>query len=133
MAKAAFIGADSVEHTRNVLTDLRSFPELPGELEVALHDVDAGRLAAAETMAERIRAQTGARAAVTSSVYRLAAIKGADDVVNVIQGRRVPTRGRRRCVSDQQPLEARIEDQAMTPRTSLHALTTDRAPGRRQR
>ena len=85
MAKAAFIGAGSVEFTRNVVTDLCSFPELHGELELALHDIDAERFAHAETIAERISAQTGAGAAVTSSVDRLAAIEGADYVVNEIQ------------------------------------------------
>jgi alpha-galactosidase len=85
MAKVAFIGAGSVEFTRNVVTDLCSFPELHGRLELALHDIDAERLGHAQAMAERIDAQTGAGATVSSHLDRLAAIDGADYVVNEIQ------------------------------------------------
>ena len=46
MVKVAFIGAGSVEFTRNVVTDLCGYPELGGELHLALHDVSATRLAA---------------------------------------------------------------------------------------
>lgn len=46
MVKIGFIGAGSVEFTRNVVADLCSFPELQGELHLALHDIDAERLGA---------------------------------------------------------------------------------------
>jgi alpha-galactosidase len=85
MAKVAFIGAGSVEFTRNVVTDLCGYPELHDGLELALHDIDAERLGHAETMAERISNQTGAGAAVSSHRDRLAALDGADYVVNEIQ------------------------------------------------
>jgi alpha-galactosidase len=85
MAKVAFIGAGSVEFTRNVVTDLCSLPELQGGLELSLHDIDPERLGHAETMAKRISAQTGAGASVTSTLDRIAAIEGADYVVNEIQ------------------------------------------------
>ena len=85
MAKVAFIGAGSVEFTRNVVTDLCSYAELEGQLELALHDIDAERLGHAETMAKRINAQTGSGATVTSHLDRVAAIEGADYVVNEIQ------------------------------------------------
>ena len=78
MAKVAFIGAGSVEFTRNVVTDLCTYPELEGRLELALHDIDAERLGHAETMAQRISTQTGAGASVTSHLDRIAAIEGAD-------------------------------------------------------
>jgi alpha-galactosidase len=85
MAKVAFIGAGSVEFTRNVVTDLCSYPELSGRLELSLHDIDAERLGHARTMAERINAQTGAGATVTAHLDRMTAIEGADYVVNEIQ------------------------------------------------
>ncbi len=85
MVKIAFIGAGSVEFTRNVVTDLCGFPELHGRLELALHDIDAERLGHAGTMAERISGQTGAGATVSSHLDRLAALDGADYVVNEIQ------------------------------------------------
>jgi alpha-galactosidase len=85
MAKVAFIGAGSVEFTRNVVTDLTGYAELHGELELALHDINAERLGHAETMAKRINAQTRAGARVSAHLDRLAAVEGADYVVNEIQ------------------------------------------------
>jgi alpha-galactosidase len=85
MAKVAFIGAGSVEFTRNVVTDLCRYPELHGRLELALHDIDVERLGHAMTMAERISDQTGAGATLGSHLDRLAALDGADYVVNEIQ------------------------------------------------
>src|SRR5664280_2797852 len=85
MVKVAFIGAGSVEFTRNVVTDLCSFGELHGDLELSLHDIDAGRLGYADALAKRISGQSGAGANVVSSIDRLSAIEGADYVVNEIQ------------------------------------------------
>lgn len=85
MVKVAFIGAGSVEFTRNVVTDLCSFSELHGEFELSLHDIDAERLGYAEALARRISSQLGAGARVTSSLDRRTAIEGADFVVNEIQ------------------------------------------------
>ena len=56
MVKVAFIGAGSVEFTRNVVTDLCSYPELAGGLDLALHDVNAERLAHALALATKIAA-----------------------------------------------------------------------------
>ena len=85
MVKVAFIGAGSVEFTRNVVTDLCSFGELHGNLELSLHDIDAERLGYADALAKRISVQTGAGAKITSSIDRLTAVEGADYVVNEIQ------------------------------------------------
>ena len=85
MTKIAFIGAGSVEFTRNVVSDLCGFTELHGQLELALHDIDAERLGYAEALVRRINEQTGAGAQVSSSVNRLAAVEGADYVINEIQ------------------------------------------------
>ncbi len=85
MVKVAFIGAGSVEFTRNVVTDLCSFQELKGDVVLSLHDIDAERLGYAETMARRISEQARAGAAVTASLDRLSAIDGANYVVNEIQ------------------------------------------------
>jgi|SRR3954454_12530989 len=85
MVKVAFVGAGSVEFTRNVVTDLCGFPELHGRLDLALHDIDAERLGHAEAMASRISSQTRAGATVTTHLNRRAALDGADYVVNEIQ------------------------------------------------
>ncbi len=85
MVKVAFIGAGSVEFTRNVVTDLCSYPELHGNLELSLHDIDETRLGYAEALANRISAQSRAGAVVTASPDRRTALAGADFVVNEIQ------------------------------------------------
>ena len=85
MVKVAFIGAGSVEFTRNVVTDLCAFPELHGRLELSLHDIDATRLGYAEALSRQISEQTGAGAQVTSDLDRRRAIEGADYVINVVQ------------------------------------------------
>ena len=58
--KVTFVGAGSVEFTRNVATDLCSYPEFRGRLHLALYDISAERLAHAERLVRRISAQTGA-------------------------------------------------------------------------
>ena len=85
MTKVALIGAGSVEFTRNVVTDLCGFAELHGQLELALHDIDAERLSYAEALVRRINEQTGAGVRVSADVNRLAAVEGADYVINEIQ------------------------------------------------
>src|SRR5262245_46640631 len=85
VVKVAFIGAGSIEFTRNVVTDLCSYPELGGELDLALHDVSAERLAHAQTLAARIAAQSGSGATVTASADRRPVLDGARYVLNEIQ------------------------------------------------
>jgi alpha-galactosidase len=83
--KVALIGAGSVEFTRNCLADLLTFPELKGELSVALHDVDPDRLTTAERVARVTDERTGAGARIDASLERRAALEGADYVINEIQ------------------------------------------------
>jgi len=85
VVKVAFIGAGSVEFTRNVVTDLCGYPELGGTLHLALHDVSPERLAHARALADRIVAQTSAGATVTASLDRRAVLDGARYVINEIQ------------------------------------------------
>ena len=85
MTKVALIGAGSVEFTRNVVVDLCGFPELHGELELSLHDIDVERLGHAEALVRRINEQAGAGARVSSDIDRLTAVEGADYVINEIQ------------------------------------------------
>ncbi len=83
--KIAFIGAGSIEFTRNVATDLCGFAELSGQLHLSLHDISAERLAFAERLVNRIVEQTGAVVTVTASLDRAAAIEGAKYVINEVQ------------------------------------------------
>jgi alpha-galactosidase len=84
VVKVAFVGAGSVEFTRNVVTDLCGYPEL-GQLQLALQDISAPRLEHAEALTRRIVEQTGADAVVTASAERPAALDGADYVINEVQ------------------------------------------------
>ncbi len=85
MIKVAFIGAGSIEFTRNVVTDLCGFTELGDGLHLALHDISPSRLRFAERLASQIAAQTGSPATVTASADRQEVLTGASYVINEIQ------------------------------------------------
>lgn len=85
VTKVTIIGAGSVEFTRNILADLSSYAELHGTLQIALHDIDAERLATAEGAARRLIDQMGAGYGVEASADRRAAFDGADYLINEIQ------------------------------------------------
>jgi alpha-galactosidase len=82
----AFIGAGSIEFTRNVVTDLCSYPELAGQgLRLALHDISPERLEFAEALTRKLVAQSGANATVTASAERGPVLDGARYVINEVQ------------------------------------------------
>jgi alpha-galactosidase len=82
--KITFVGAGSVVFTKNLLTDILSFPELRGTT-IALHDIDPERLETAGMMGRLTSEQLGAGAKVEEHLDRRAALDGADFVVNVVQ------------------------------------------------
>jgi len=84
MTRVSFVGAGSVEFTKNLLGDLLTFPELAGAT-IALHDIDRERLDAAEAMARWTAATLGAPATIEAHLDRRAALDGADHVINMIQ------------------------------------------------
>jgi alpha-galactosidase len=84
MATIAFLGAGSVVFTRQLLTDLLRFPDLP-VLDIALHDIDADRLEVARLTALDVAAQLGREVRVTASADRRTALTGADFAINMIQ------------------------------------------------
>jgi alpha-galactosidase len=84
MTRISFIGAGSVEFTRNLLGDFLDFPELH-DVEIALHDIDADRLATAEAMARYVASERGASPRITSHLDRREAIDGSDYVLNMVQ------------------------------------------------
>jgi alpha-galactosidase len=83
-AKIVFIGAGSVEFTKNLLGDILTFPELT-DAEIALHDIDEERLEAGEAIARWTNGAVGASATISSHLDRRAALEGADYVVNMVQ------------------------------------------------
>jgi alpha-galactosidase len=80
-----FVGAGSIEFTRNVVTDLCGYPQFRGELHLSLYDISADRLAHAERLATRISGQSGAGATVTATMDRRQALAGARYVINEVQ------------------------------------------------
>jgi len=84
MTRIVFIGAGSVEFTRNLLGDILTFPEL-ADAEIVLHDIDAERLATAEAMARWTNEAVGGRARVESHLDRRRALDGADFAINTIE------------------------------------------------
>jgi alpha-galactosidase len=78
-----FIGAGSVEFTRQLLRDIFSFPELAG-VRIALHDIDAERLSVAEALAHRTADRHGAKPQIVASTDRRTALEGAQVVVNMV-------------------------------------------------
>ncbi len=85
MPKVTIIGAGSVEFTRNILADLCSFTELHGTLTIALHDIDAERLAYAERAANQLVERFDAGYRVGAHADRAGAFDGADYLINEIQ------------------------------------------------
>ena len=84
MTRIAFIGAGSVEFTKNLLGDILSFPEL-ADATIALHDIDPERLAAAEAMARWTNEALGAHATIEAHADRRRALEGCDHAINMIQ------------------------------------------------
>ena len=82
--RVAFVGAGSVEFTKNLLGDILTFPEL-ADADVALHDIDAERLHVAEAIARWTNDALGASATISATLDRRAALRGADYVVNMVQ------------------------------------------------
>jgi alpha-galactosidase len=84
MTRITFMGAGSVVFTRQLVSDLLQFPELTG-IDLALHDIDAERLAVAEGTARQVNDRLGARATISAHLDRRAALAGSDFVINMIQ------------------------------------------------
>ncbi|MDP9379563.1 MAG: alpha-glucosidase/alpha-galactosidase [Chloroflexota bacterium] len=84
MTRIAFIGAGSVVFTKNLLTDILSFPELKGAT-IALHDINPERLETAGMMARWTSDQLAAGAHVEEHLERRGALEGADFVINAVQ------------------------------------------------
>jgi alpha-galactosidase len=77
------VGAGSVTFTKNLLSDLLTFPEL-SESTLVLHDIDEDRLSTADAMARWMVDELGTGPSVESHVDRRAAVDGADYVINEI-------------------------------------------------
>ena len=83
MTTVTFVGAGSIEFTRQLLRDLLNYPELRGT-RMVLHDVDPDRLSLAEALARTAIERHGGGFDVRSSLDRKTALDGADFVVNMV-------------------------------------------------
>jgi alpha-galactosidase len=87
MPKIAFMGAGSTVFARNVLGDVMSAPAL-ADSEIALYDIDGGRLAESAAILGAINQANGGKAGISAFLgveNRRKALEGADFVVNAIQ------------------------------------------------
>jgi alpha-galactosidase len=84
MASIVLLGAGSVVFTRELLTDIFSYPEL-ARSRIVLHDIDPQRLQTGELIARRLADQLGARPEIVATADRRAALDRADYVINAIQ------------------------------------------------
>jgi alpha-galactosidase len=84
VTRIAFIGAGSIEFTRDLLGDLLTYDDL-GELHVALHDIDQERLETAEAMSRWTAQELGAQLSLSTHLDRREALDGADFAFNMIQ------------------------------------------------
>jgi alpha-galactosidase len=78
-----FVGAGSVEFTRQLLRDLMSMPEL-ADCRIVLHDIDKRRLDLAVAIADATVRHHDAGAAISATTDRRAALDGADFVINMV-------------------------------------------------
>lgn len=84
MPTITFLGAGSVVFTRQLVTDLLRFDDLP-TLEIALHDIDPERLEVARLTVLSVGRQLGRDVRVRACLERREALTGADFVINMIQ------------------------------------------------
>ena len=84
MIKIAIIGAGSTVFMKNIVTDIVLEPGLENA-HIALHDIDAARLATSEKVALRIAEITGTSPTISSTLERRTALQNADFVITMIQ------------------------------------------------
>src|ERR1700757_5000039 len=82
--RIVFIGAGSVEFTKNLLGDILTFPELAAS-EIVLHDIEPERLEVATAIAQWTNRAVDGAARISATLDRRAALEGADYVVNTVQ------------------------------------------------
>ena len=84
MPKVTFMGAGSTIFAKSVLGDCILTPEIQ-DLEIALYDIDTGRLEDSRMMLENICANVGRNVPIVAYQDRREALRGAKYVVNAIQ------------------------------------------------
>ncbi|MBB3113285.1 alpha-galactosidase [Paenibacillus phyllosphaerae] len=84
MSKITFLGAGSTVFVKNVLGDVMLTPALQG-FELALFDIDHGRLRESEQLLNNILKTSGSSCTIRTYTDRKEALRGAKFVINAIQ------------------------------------------------
>ncbi|ANY66249.1 alpha-glucosidase/alpha-galactosidase [Paenibacillus sp. BIHB 4019] len=84
MAKITFLGAGSTVFVKNVLGDVMLTEALQG-FELALFDIDGGRLRESEQLLQNMKESLGSSCVIKAYTDRKEALRGAKYVVNAIQ------------------------------------------------
>ncbi|WP_328294020.1 alpha-galactosidase [Kineococcus sp. NBC_00420] len=84
MTRVTFVGAGSVEFTRQLVGDLLRFDDL-GPLDLRLFDIDERRLAVAEGTARQVGERLNRPLTTTATTDRRRALADADFVVDMVQ------------------------------------------------
>ena len=85
MPKIALIGAGSTIFTKRLIGDILLTPELAGDTQIALHDIDEDRLRTSEIVTRRIAEKLGLNTLVFASTDRRKVLVGADYVIFMMQ------------------------------------------------
>ena len=85
MTKIALIGAGSTVFAKRLIGDVLLTPELAGDIQIALHDVNAERLVTSQIVTKRIAEQLGLKTSVFASINRLEVLDKADYVIFIMQ------------------------------------------------
>ena len=85
MPKIALIGAGSTIFAQRLIGDILLSPELAGDTQIALHDIDEDRLCTSEIVTKRIAEKLGLNTLVFSSTDRRKVLAGTDYVIFMMQ------------------------------------------------
>ena len=85
MPKIALIGAGSTIFAQRLIGDILLTPELAGDTQIALHDIDEDRLCTSEIVTKRIAEKLGLNTLVFSSTDRRKVLAGTDYVIFMMQ------------------------------------------------
>ena len=85
MPKIALIGAGSTIFAKRLIGDILLTPELAGDTQIALHDIDEDRLRTSEIVTRRIAEKLGLNTLVFASTDRQKVLVGADYVIFMMQ------------------------------------------------
>ena len=85
MPKIALIGAGSTVFAKRLIGDILLTPELAGDTQIALHDIDEDRLRTSEIVTRKISENLGLTTKVIAAADRRKVLKESDYVIFMMQ------------------------------------------------